>query len=395
MNTPFHSASVPPLPLRDFLERCVWSGWLTCRIYRYFNCSGECYVLSLIYIDRLIKMDSFVINSHSVYRVIITSYGSLFLCSCRLMLAAKYFDDVYYTNAFYADVGGINPDELNMLEVDFLCKICFNLYVTPQEYQKYYDNLKEHCSFLCPSCSRVQLPPLLNCTPFDETPLLRYRKQHSIPVESCSSLASDVFSPTDCGASTWSSAAEYCSVPWNVRASQNSFSSQGMQWNELIGYGKQKEMVGYGFVRPGDVTGYSRSGDVTNYSRSGDVTNYFRSGDMANYLRQEQMPVYLRPEDLPYKLMPSYGALARTQQNGSMGMARQREREYNPSFDSTYSQTYDSMSFLPPPYNQQALTSKMCYERDLQAWNYYSSANTSRYPSYGFEDLAGDVDKLM
>ena len=63
------------------------------------------------------------------------------------MLAAKYFDDVYYTNAFYADVGGINPDELNMLEVDFLCKICFNLYVTPQEYQKYYDNLKEHCSF--------------------------------------------------------------------------------------------------------------------------------------------------------------------------------------------------------------------------------------------------------
>ena len=95
-------------------------------------------------------MDSFVINSHSVYRVIITSYGSLFLCSCRLMLAAKYFDDVYYTNAFYADVGGINPDELNMLEVDFLCKICFNLYVTPQEYQKYYDNLKEHCSLLLP-----------------------------------------------------------------------------------------------------------------------------------------------------------------------------------------------------------------------------------------------------
>lgn len=73
MNTPFHSASVPPLPLRDFLERCFLHEWFMRRIYRYFNCSGECYVLSLIYIDRLIKMDSFVINSHSVYRVIITS----------------------------------------------------------------------------------------------------------------------------------------------------------------------------------------------------------------------------------------------------------------------------------------------------------------------------------
>ena len=327
------------------------------------------------------------------------------------MLAAKYFDDVYYTNAFYADVGGINPDELNMLEVDFLCKICFNLYVTPQEYQKYYGELKEHCSFLCASCSRVQLPPLLNCTPFDETPLLRYRKQHPIPVESCSSLASDVFSPTDCGGSTWSSAAEYCSVPWNVRASQNSYSSQGMQWNELVGFGKQKEMVGYGCSRSGDVAGYSRSGDVTGYSRSGDVTgyysqqgdmagysrsgdlanysrsndiaNYSRSGDIANYLRE--VPAYPRPEDLPYKAVPPYGAFARTQSSG-VDLARQREREFNRSFDSTYSQTY-----LPLPYSQQALASKLSYERDLQAWNYYSN----HYPSYGFEDLAGDVDKLM
>ena len=57
------------------------------------------------------------------------------------MLAAKYFDDVYFTNAFYADVGGISVDELNMLEVDFLCRIRFNLYVTPQDYQHYYLSL--------------------------------------------------------------------------------------------------------------------------------------------------------------------------------------------------------------------------------------------------------------
>lgn len=31
-------------------------------------------MLSLIYIDRLIKYDAFIINNYSVYRVIITSY---------------------------------------------------------------------------------------------------------------------------------------------------------------------------------------------------------------------------------------------------------------------------------------------------------------------------------
>lgn len=68
------------------------------------------------------------------------------------MIAAKYFDDVYFTNAFYADVGGITVDELNMLEVDFLCRICFNLYVTPQDYQHYYKDICEHCHTLCRNC---------------------------------------------------------------------------------------------------------------------------------------------------------------------------------------------------------------------------------------------------
>lgn len=70
------------------------------------------------------------------------------------MLAAKFFDDVYFTNAFYADVGGITVDELNTLEVDFLCRIRFNLYVTPQDYQRYYLDICDHCSTLCRNCSK-------------------------------------------------------------------------------------------------------------------------------------------------------------------------------------------------------------------------------------------------
>ena len=66
---------MPPLSLKDYMERSAWFCGLTRRIYRYFNCSAECYVLSLIYIDRLIRDDSFIINGFSAYRVILTSYS--------------------------------------------------------------------------------------------------------------------------------------------------------------------------------------------------------------------------------------------------------------------------------------------------------------------------------
>ncbi len=37
-----------------------------------------------------------------------------------IMLAAKYFDDRYYSNEHYSKVGGINNGELNLLEREFL-----------------------------------------------------------------------------------------------------------------------------------------------------------------------------------------------------------------------------------------------------------------------------------
>jgi uncharacterized membrane protein len=61
-------------------------------------------VLALVYIDRLIQRDNFVLVSLNVHRVVITS----------LMVAAKFFDDFYFNNAFYARVGGIGTVEVMM-----------------------------------------------------------------------------------------------------------------------------------------------------------------------------------------------------------------------------------------------------------------------------------------
>jgi len=53
------------------------------------------------------------------------------------MLAVKFFDDVYYSNAYYAKVGGVKTKEVNTLEQHFLRLIDWQLAVTPQEYEQY------------------------------------------------------------------------------------------------------------------------------------------------------------------------------------------------------------------------------------------------------------------
>eukprot|EP00300_Choanocystis_sp_HF-7_P010332 c16896_g1_i2.p1 GENE.c16896_g1_i2~~c16896_g1_i2.p1 ORF type:complete len:137 (+),score=30.39 c16896_g1_i2:53-412(+) len=110
-----------------------WSG--DCRICKYVNCSNECFVLALIYMDRVIQRNTgFFISSLNIHRFLITS----------IMLAAKFFDDTYYNNAFYARVGGIPTAELNTLEVEFLFMINFSLHVETDEYERYRSELKSH-----------------------------------------------------------------------------------------------------------------------------------------------------------------------------------------------------------------------------------------------------------
>ena len=61
-----------------------------------------------------------------------------------ILLAAKFFDDAYYNNAYYAKVGGVLVSEMNGLEVDFLFRINFSLHVTPELFSKYHAELASH-----------------------------------------------------------------------------------------------------------------------------------------------------------------------------------------------------------------------------------------------------------
>jgi len=118
----FNVKKIPAISIQGYLER----------IARYAPCGGQCFVLSLVYLDRLIENNkNFVISSRNVHRLLITS----------IMLASKFYEDKYMDNAFYARVGGIPVSELNQLEVDFVFLIHFELTVEPEVFDRYRSQL--------------------------------------------------------------------------------------------------------------------------------------------------------------------------------------------------------------------------------------------------------------
>ncbi|XP_051121922.1 cyclin-U4-1 [Andrographis paniculata] len=114
----FHGLTRPTISVATYLER----------IFKYANCSPSCYIVAYVYLDRFTQRHpSLPINSFNVHRLLITS----------VMLSAKFLDDMYYNNAYYAKVGGISTTEMNFLEVDFLFGLGFHLNVTPATFQTY------------------------------------------------------------------------------------------------------------------------------------------------------------------------------------------------------------------------------------------------------------------
>ncbi|CAF2356785.1 hypothetical protein IGI04_041822 [Brassica rapa subsp. trilocularis] len=119
----FSALTKPSISIRSYMER----------IFKYANCSDSCYIVAYIYMDRFIQKQPFVpIDSFNVHRLIITS----------VLVSAKFMDDMCYNNAYYAKIGGITTEEMNLLELDFLFGIGFQLNVTLSTYNNYCSSLQ-------------------------------------------------------------------------------------------------------------------------------------------------------------------------------------------------------------------------------------------------------------
>jgi len=120
--TPFHALRVPSISVVDY----------TARLLKYALCSKSVFLTALIYLERIGKTHpSMKITSLNVHRLLITS----------VMVAAKFWDDTFYTTSYYAKVGGISVSELNTLEIDFLFKLDFRLVVTKEEFAQFEGSL--------------------------------------------------------------------------------------------------------------------------------------------------------------------------------------------------------------------------------------------------------------
>ncbi len=60
-----------------------------------------------------------------------------------MLLAIKYNEDDYYSNKYYAKVGGINLDEINDLEYNFLILLNFDVFIDEDTYEKYKEQMND------------------------------------------------------------------------------------------------------------------------------------------------------------------------------------------------------------------------------------------------------------
>lgn len=115
--TIFHGSRAPSLNIEQYLDR----------IYKYSCCSPSCFVVAHIYMERFIECTSAHLTPLNVHRLLITS----------VMVAAKFIDDAFYNNAYYARVGGVTTKELNKLEMKFLFGLDFQLHVNVPTFGSY------------------------------------------------------------------------------------------------------------------------------------------------------------------------------------------------------------------------------------------------------------------
>jgi hypothetical protein len=118
----FISKTIPSVSIKSYLDRLA----------KYSKIENNTLLLILIYIDKVCDINKIRLNYFNIHKMILAS----------MLVAIKYNEDDYYSNSFYAKVGGVTKSEIDVLEYEFLVLIDFNLYVSDDLFLKYYDYIK-------------------------------------------------------------------------------------------------------------------------------------------------------------------------------------------------------------------------------------------------------------
>ena len=118
---PFMTESIPSLSIKDYLIR----------LSQFTKINESTIILILIYIDRIGKINKFILTYRNIYKLILAS----------MVIAIKYNEDNFFSSEVYAKLGGLSVLELNYLEFQFLILIKFSLFIEKDLFDKYYYNL--------------------------------------------------------------------------------------------------------------------------------------------------------------------------------------------------------------------------------------------------------------
>jgi hypothetical protein len=121
---PFDAVRLPAITVSQYARR----------LEQYFRCSEECYVLSVVYIERVLQGNpSFVVNTLNVHRLLLAA----------TILSSKVQDDDFFSNAYYAKVGGVNCDELMSLEAHMMKLLEWRAHVSEDAYRHCLERLQK------------------------------------------------------------------------------------------------------------------------------------------------------------------------------------------------------------------------------------------------------------
>jgi len=125
----FFSLESQPFSMEFYVDRLV----------TYCNCSTSAFVVALAYLDKVqVKCRALSLTQQNCHR----------LLSTALLLAIKFLDDEVCKQDFYAQVFGLNTEELNQLELTMLKLLDWNLFFDHNMYNRYEDPLYRAENFL-------------------------------------------------------------------------------------------------------------------------------------------------------------------------------------------------------------------------------------------------------
>ena len=118
---PFMTKNIPSMSIKDYLLR----------LSQFTKMSESTIIIILIYIDRISNINNFRLTYKNIYKLILSA----------MIVAIKYNEDLFYSSAIYAKLGGLSVSELNYLEFQFLILIKFSLFIENDLFDKYKNNL--------------------------------------------------------------------------------------------------------------------------------------------------------------------------------------------------------------------------------------------------------------